>query len=90
MPRIYYINVTDNNIQDKVFDDPGIEHYYVKDAALNVGYDVTTSIPYGNVTIESGSILIIYNENGVLINNGFECKRGGELQINATSFEQFQ
>ncbi|MCR4836852.1 MAG: hypothetical protein K5899_10815 [Bacteroidaceae bacterium] len=90
VPRIYYINVTDNNIQDKVFDDPGIEHYYVKDAALNVGYDVTTSIPYGNVTIESGSILIIYNENGVLIKNGFECKRGGELQINATSFEQFQ
>lgn len=45
------------------------------------GYDVTTSIPYGNVSVENGSKLTISKSNGVLLKNGFECKAGGELQI---------
>ena len=50
---------------------------------LNIGYDVTTEKPYGNVIVESGKKLVIQNgNNGVTIKNGFECKQGAELIIN--------
>ena len=81
MPRIIYVNVTDSYIQNKVFDNTEVDNYYIKDATIGAGYDVTTSVPYGNVIIESGSKLGINKKNGVRIKNGFKCKIGGELQI---------
>lgn len=49
---------------------------------IYIGCDVTGYIPYGNVVINSGGKLSIQNNsNGVTIVNGFECKSGGELDI---------
>lgn len=80
IPRVIYVNVSDNYIQNKVFNNT-IDNYYIKNATISAGYDVTTSLPYGNVSVESGSKLTIRNSNSVLIKNGFECKIGGELEI---------
>lgn len=79
VPCIIYLNVNDSYIQNRVFDD--LDSYYIKDASISAGYDVTNSTPYGNVIIESGSKLNISKKNGVLIKNGFKCKLGGELKI---------
>ena len=79
VPRIIYLNVNDSYIQNKVFDD--VDSYYIKDASISAGYDVTNSTPYGYVIIENGSKLNISKKNGVLIKNGFKCKLGGELKI---------
>ena len=73
--------MTDDYIQNKVFYNTGIANYYIKNATINVGYDVTTSVPYGSVSIENGSKLTISKNQSVLIKNGFECKLGGEFQI---------
>ena len=81
VPRIIYVNVTDTCIQNKVFDNTDVDYYYIKDDTICAGYDVTTSIPYGNVIVENGSKLSINKQNGVRIKNGFKCKTGGELQI---------
>ena len=81
VPRIIYVNVTDNYIQNKCFDNIDMEYYYIRDATINVGYDVTSSVPYGNVTIENGSKLTIDKSNGVIFKNGTECKLGGILEI---------
>ena len=65
-------------IQNKTFD---INAYYDY-SPLMVGYDVTTSEQYGDVTINPKSRLIINNgSNGVSIKNGFECKKRGQLII---------
>ena len=81
VPRIIYVNVADTCIQNKVFNNTDVDYYYIKDATICAGYDVTTSIPYGNVIIESGNKLSINKKKGVRIKNGFKCKIGGELQI---------
>lgn len=81
VPRIIYVNVADTYIQNKVFNNTDVDYYYIKDATIFAGYDVTTSIPYGNVIIESGNKLSINKKKGVRIKNGFKCKIGGELQI---------
>ena len=81
VPRIIYINVTDNYIQNKVFNNSDIQNYYINNVPIHVGYDVTDSIPYGNVIVESGNKLNISKSNGVMIKNGFECKLGSELEI---------
>ena len=81
VPRVIFVNTTDNYIQNKVFDDIDVDYYYIKDATISAGYNITDSIPYGNVIIESGSKLSITNRKGVRIKNSFECKLGGELQI---------
>lgn len=80
-PRIIYVNVTDNYIQNRVFNNTDFDYYYIKNSTICAGYDVTTSVPNGNVSVESGSKLNINKSNGVLIKNGFEIKLGGELQI---------
>lgn len=81
VPRVIYVNVADSFIQDKVFNNVTINNYYVKNSEVCVGYDVTTSVPYGKVSIERGSKLSISRRHGVFIKNGFECELGGELQI---------
>ncbi len=80
-PRIIYVDVTDSYIQNKVFNDIDIDYYYIKNDAISVGYDVTTSVTNGNVRVNNSSKLTISKANGVLIKNGFECELGGELQI---------
>ena len=81
VPRIIYVNVADSYIQNKIFDNTNIDYYYIKDSAIHVGYDVTSSISNGNVKIGNGSRLNISSSKGVLIKNGFECEIGGELQV---------
>lgn len=55
-------------------------YYYA--SPLNIGYDVTTAKPNGNVTVKSGTKLTIQNgSGGVTIKNGFECENGSELII---------
>ena len=81
VPRIIYVNVADTYIQNKVFNNSDVDYYYLKDASISAGHDVTASIPFGNVIIERGSKLSINKKNGVRIKNGFKCKIGGELQI---------
>ena len=80
VPRVIYVNVTDNYIQNKIFNN-SIDNYYIKNATINVGYDVTSSVPHGNVSVENGSKLTIRKSNSVIIKNGFECQIGGELEI---------
>lgn len=81
VPRVIFVNVTESNIQNKTFYNTGIDNYYIKDSAIHVGYDVTTAIPYGNVTVLNGSKLTISKQKGVTIKNGFKCELGGELNI---------
>ena len=59
----------------------GLDYYYIKNGVISAGYDVTTSVPYGHVSLENGSKLTIDKSGGALIKNGFKCKIGGELQI---------
>lgn len=80
IPRVIYINVTDSNIQNKVFNND-VDNYYIKNATISAGFDVTTSVPYGNVSVENGTKLTINKNHEVLIKNGFECVIGGELEI---------
>lgn len=81
VPRVIFVNVTDNYIQNRVFYNTDIDNYYIKNSTISVGYDVTTSVPYGNVSVENGSKLTISKSNNVFIKNGFECEIGGELEI---------
>lgn len=48
---------------------------------VNVGYDVTSSIAYGNVLINSGASLRINSTTETIIKNGFECQLGATLII---------
>ena len=81
VPRIIYVNVTDSYIQNKSFNETGVDYYYIKNGTICAGYDVTSSIQDGNVTVKNGSKLTIDKSGGVLIKNGFKCELGGELQI---------
>jgi ribosomal protein S4E len=48
---------------------------------IEVGYDVTTSSPYGNVTVKNGASLNLKSTSGTFIKNGFECEKGATLVI---------
>lgn len=49
---------------------------------LNIGYNVTNNVPYGNVVINPGVKVSIKNgTGGVTLKNGFECKNGAEVVI---------
>ena len=77
-PHITYC-INDNYIQNKTLEG----NCFSGASPLNIGYDVTNNVPYGNVYIESGAKLFIQNgASGVTIKNGFECKLGGELIVN--------
>lgn len=45
------------------------------------GESVTPLKPQGNVIIQSGGKLEIYNADSVILDKGFEVKLGGELNI---------
>lgn len=58
-----------------------VNSVYVR-TPLNIGYDVTTAKPFGNVFVRSGAKLSIHKGNGsVTIKNGFECENGAEFII---------
>ncbi|MCR5198231.1 MAG: hypothetical protein K6D55_05500 [Prevotella sp.] len=68
----------DNYMQNETIETDS--YYYA--SPLNIGYDVTTAKPNGNVTVKSGTKLTIQNgSGGVTIKNGFECENGSELII---------
>lgn len=75
---VAYLNVTDSNIQNVSFTTNTI---YVNNGPIFVGNNVTTSMPYGDVTVTNNGKLTIQNSQGVTIVNGFECQTGGELEI---------
>ena len=76
-PYVINVNAEDNYIQNTAFSDYTI---YIN-SPIAVGYDVTTTKPYGNVSIEPGGHVILKKGQGVTINNGFECKSGAILEI---------
>ena len=54
--------------------------YYIK-KPIYIGYDVTNTKPYGNVTISSGAKVFVSKGQGVTIKNGFECQSGAEFIV---------
>lgn len=76
---ILYLNVTDNYIQNVTFN----ENYalYLKNMQINAGHSVTSSKPYGAVIVKDGSKLILKKDYDVILDEGFECQKGGELEI---------
>lgn len=77
IPYVVHVDANNNYIQNVTIDD--IAYYY--GSPLSIGYDVTTSVDYGNVTIEPNAKVYINMGNTVMIKNGFECKIGAELTI---------
>lgn len=53
---------------------------YISDK-IEVGYDVTTTKQYGNVTIKKGGSLTLKANTETTVKNGFECEKGAELII---------
>lgn len=77
-PYIIYYDSTSNYIQNKTFGD----NCYYENNPMEIGYDVTNTISYGNVIVEPDSYLKVKNGNGdVIIKNGFECQQGGTFEI---------
>lgn len=77
VPYVVHIDTESQYIQNKTI--TGNSYYGA--TPISLGYNVTSSMPYGNVVIESGAKTIIRRGTGVTINSGFECKAGGELII---------
>lgn len=77
IPFVVKINVDDCYIQNTTFN----QNTFFSNSPLSIGYDVTSSIENGNVTIEPGTKVMLNKGNGVLIKNGFECKLGAEFTI---------
>lgn len=48
---------------------------------IEVGYDVTATKQYGNVTIKKGGSLTLKANYDTILKNGFECENGAELII---------
>lgn len=48
---------------------------------ISAGYDVTPSLPYGNVIIQNAAHVIIDAANDVLLKNSIEVKLGSQLEI---------
>lgn len=64
-------------IQNRVFS--GSET--VNGDKIEVGYDVTSSIPYGNVIINNGANLRLNSTSEMIIKNGFECQKGATFIV---------
>ena len=48
---------------------------------LEIGNDVTTSKPNGDVVLQPGANIFISKGNGITIKNGFECKIGASFTV---------
>jgi len=76
IPYIVHYN-NGNFIQNKTFTG---NHIYAN-TPLVIGSNVTTFIPFGDVIVSPNSNVKILNDNGVTIQEGFECQPGGEFEI---------
>ena len=76
VPYILHVD-RENYIQDAIIAN---DAYYFG-TPLSIGYDVTSTQPYGNVVIQSGAKVHITLGSGVTIQNGFECENEAELVI---------
>ena len=50
-------------------------------STFDIGSDISSLQPFGNVVIEDGGDVVIYRGNNVLIKNNFEVKLGGKFEI---------
>lgn len=64
-------------IQNRVFNGSEI----INGDKIEVGYDVTSSIPYGNVIINNGANLGLNSTSETIIKNGFECQKGATFIV---------
>ncbi len=77
IPHVIYYNTDAETIQNVTFTFDGYYHH----TPLAIGYGVSSD-PAGNVTVKSGSKLIIENgAGGVYIDYGFKCEKGAVLDI---------
>jgi hypothetical protein len=78
LPRILYFNSESLYLQNKIIAD---EEYYTN-SPFSIGYDVTTTLPPGDVIVRDGAKLSIEKgSDGVFIKNGFEIEKGAEFHI---------
>lgn len=77
VPLILNINVESQYIQN----DTIAQNIYYINEPISIGYDVTNTKPYGNVTISSGAKVFVSKGQGVTIKNGFECQYGAEFIV---------
>lgn len=77
VPYVAHINVEDHYIQNITF----TENTHYLNSPITIGNDVTSSEPNGDVVIEPCFKVGIVKGNGVLIKNGFECKKGASFVI---------
>ena len=64
-------------IQDKTFDYSALYLNLIS----QIGYNVYSGYPYGNVIVKPGNTLKIITDYNVTIKNGFECEKGAVLEI---------
>ena len=77
IPHVIYYNIDAETIQNVTFTFDGYYHH----TPWAIGYGVSPD-PAGNVTVKSGSKLIIENgAGGVYIDYGFKCEKGAILDI---------
>lgn len=77
IPYVVHIDSESHYIQNVTL--TGNVYYF--NTPITVGYNATTTQPYGNVILESGSSVNINKGSGVTIENGFECKTGATFSI---------
>ena len=77
VPYVVHIDSENQYIQNTTIS----ENTIFTNTPIFIGRSVTTSIPFGNVTIEPDATVIIKKGSGVTIKNGFECKSGAEFII---------
>ena len=76
-PYTIYFNHS-NYIQNETIN----ENSYYDNTPINIGYDVSTLKPNGDVMITSPAKVTIHNESGeVTIKNNFNCEKGATLII---------
>lgn len=89
VPASYFVVITKHNYVPYIYSSP---MYIQNEVILNeriinnvasvvAGESVTPLKPQGNVIIQSGGKLEIYNADSVILDKGFEVKLGGELNI---------
>lgn len=50
-------------------------------STFDIGFDISSLQPFGDVAIENGGNVVIYRGNNVVIKNNFEVKLGGKFEI---------
>ena len=77
LPYVLYFNFDSDIIQNRQIK---YNECYFR-SPMDVGYDVSNNLPFGNVIVKSGGSLKIRNTNGTTIKNGFICEEGATMKI---------